>query len=152
MALASSVKDQRAFGRRRTLVHAFAHIPGRPLEPCVVHNISDAGALVEFRARVHPPEEFRLVIDTLRIDHKCRVRHVTANKVGVEFLGVRADVSHAAGATPSNAAAGQILSLTTSDGGSQDFAEKGTARDDAIKLVAVTTGREQRLAVFGRPA
>ena len=40
--------ERRAFGRRATHEHAIVRIPGRPALRCVIRNISDGGALLDF--------------------------------------------------------------------------------------------------------
>jgi hypothetical protein len=77
--------DYRYFGRRHIVWHAVAMVAGRAPEPCVVRNISASGALLEFPNAVPVAKGFRLVIDYIRFESWCDVRHQTQNSVGVYF-------------------------------------------------------------------
>ncbi len=83
--------EKRQFGRRMTNIKAWVRIPGRPSVPCVLRNISQGGAMVEFDGDVWLPFSFRLTSEDRLIDCMCEVRHNYPRRVGVEFM------THAAG-------------------------------------------------------
>ncbi len=78
--------DKRQFGRRHTQVRAWVRIAGRPAVQCIVRNLSDGGALLEFDEDVWVPFSFRLVSDDQSIDKVCEVRHQTGSRIGVQFV------------------------------------------------------------------
>ena len=84
----SSPADKRQFGRRQSGSHGWIKVRGRPALPCVVKNISQGGALLEFQAAEMLPYRFRLVIESEGIDSDCETRHQTGNHMGVEFVKV----------------------------------------------------------------
>lgn len=81
----SKLAEQRQFGRRQTSSHGWVRVRGRPAIPCVVRNISEGGALLEFQTAEMLPYRFRIVIERESIDRECEVRHQTGTSVGVEF-------------------------------------------------------------------
>ena len=86
MQRAISPSDRRAFGRRESLIHAIARLPGRGAEPCIVRNYSDSGALLSFPGDIDPPQRFRLTVDAKGLDVMCEVRRRNGAEIGVFFL------------------------------------------------------------------
>lgn len=86
MPRANMPSDRRAFGRRESRIHAFARIPGRSAEPCVVRNVSDSGALLAFASAFEPPARFRLTVEAKGIDVLCEVRRRDGSEYGVAFV------------------------------------------------------------------
>ncbi|MGE0698996.1 MAG: PilZ domain-containing protein [Hyphomicrobiaceae bacterium] len=78
--------ERRAFGRRESFIHAFAKLPGRGSEPCIVRNFSDTGALIAFAEDFEVPARFRLVIEAKSIEVMCEVRRRLGDQVGVSFV------------------------------------------------------------------
>ncbi len=78
--------EKRQFGRRQSGCHGWVKVRGRPAIACVVQNISQGGALLEFQAAEMLPYRFRLVIDSEGIDSDCETRHQNGNRIGVEFV------------------------------------------------------------------
>lgn len=87
--MARSPREQRQFGRRRTLIHAMIVTPKGGQMSCIVRNISQGGALLEVRAPETLPINFKLIISSDRFAADCEVRHRSANGVGVLFAEVR---------------------------------------------------------------
>lgn len=112
MSLSSRRVEQRAFGRRETLIHAMARIGGRAPEPCVVRNLSDGGARLEFNGAVELPAIFRLVIEAKGFDAECAVRRQDGNVVGVEFVGVGAGRTLSDPPAPKETAASSVSPST----------------------------------------
>lgn len=79
-------KERRQFGRRTTFLHGWVRSPGRPPVTCIVHNMSDGGANLEFATGTWIPFKFRLVIESEGFDRDCEVRHQRGSTVGVCFL------------------------------------------------------------------
>ena len=78
--------ERRGFGRRESLIHAIARLPGRGAEPCLVRNYSDSGALLVFQGRFDPPDRFRLTIEAKGVDAMCQVRRRNGAEIGVSFV------------------------------------------------------------------
>ena len=77
--------DRRDFGRRATVIHAWAFPRGRQRVPCIIRNISTSGALLEFAYGSPKADNFRLVVPSLRQEWMCDVRHRRPNSLGVYF-------------------------------------------------------------------
>jgi hypothetical protein len=77
--------DQRQFGRRQTVWHAWVLVAGRPPLACIVRNISQTGALLEFPDGAPVAGKFQLVIDYLAFSSDCEVRHRGQWSAGVYF-------------------------------------------------------------------
>jgi hypothetical protein len=86
MTRAFNPSERRAFGRRESFIHAVVRVPGRPPEPCIVRNYSEGGALIEFPVQIDPPQTFRLIIESKRVDTLCDVRRRSGKTIGVQFL------------------------------------------------------------------
>jgi hypothetical protein len=78
-------REQRQFGRRQTLWHAWIKVPGRDREPCIVRNFSVAGALLEFEHGPPTAARFTLLIDIFNFTADCYVKHRSATGIGVYF-------------------------------------------------------------------
>jgi hypothetical protein len=86
MAMSSNPADRRAFGRRPTNQHAMAHIAGRAPLRCVVRDISEGGALLDFGEPVLLRNRLRLVWEGSSEQAECEVRHVQGSNAGVQFI------------------------------------------------------------------
>lgn len=88
VALKSSVEtgaDRRAFGRRETQMPATVRLPNHINHDCIICDISEGGALLEFPSRVEVAGRLRLSFDGGNQEIICEVRHTCGNRVGVEF-------------------------------------------------------------------
>lgn len=54
---------------------------------CVVRNLSDIGACLEFESPVGIPDTFMLMVKPERIQHPCQVIWRSPRKIGVSFAG-----------------------------------------------------------------
>jgi hypothetical protein len=77
--------DRRQFGRRLTVIHAWATTNANPQFRCIVRNISSSGALLEFPDRAPPSNTFRLIVESMGQEWACDVRHRRENFLGVAF-------------------------------------------------------------------
>jgi hypothetical protein len=84
--LAAVPVERRQFGRRQTSCHGWVKVKGRPAIACVVRNISEGGALLEFQNAEMLPYRFRIVIESEGVDSDCETRHQTGNRMGVQFV------------------------------------------------------------------
>ena len=84
--------ERRTFGRRATHEHAIVRIPGRPALRCVIRNISDGGALLDFGDEVWLPYSFQLHWESSRRQEACEVRHSNGGRIGVLFVTHKAAV------------------------------------------------------------
>ena len=80
--------ERRQFGRRHTHIHGWIKLPGRPVLPCVIRNISDGGAMLVFDRTELLPFAFLLTIDAEDKPYGCEVRHHFGDRVGVAFVDV----------------------------------------------------------------
>lgn len=79
-------QERRQFGRRETLLHAIALIPGRGSVHCVVNNLSEQGAHLTFTEPLSLPPVIRVRIEATGAEHKCSIRYSGAQGVGVLFV------------------------------------------------------------------
>lgn len=79
--------ERRAFGRRRSCIHAMLLVPGRPPSPCIIRNYSETGALLELNENLEPPFNLRLKIDRTGEVIDCELKHARANRVGIILRG-----------------------------------------------------------------
>lgn len=77
--------ERRDFGRRATVMHAWAYPKGRFGVPCTIRNVSATGALLEFSYGTPQADSFRLVVPILRQEWWCDVRHRRPKALGVYF-------------------------------------------------------------------
>ncbi len=85
MGLKVNHVERRQFGRRETNLHAWIKIPGRPLQPCVVRNMSVGGAMLTCDAPRALPFNFELVIEADKSIYECEARHCSETGIGVMF-------------------------------------------------------------------
>lgn len=90
MSEAFEGRDRRAFGRRRTRIHALLLVPGRPPSPCVIRNYSRHGAMIELGEALEPPFKVRLRLYDTSDEFECEVRYVKGGRMGVQFLAAEA--------------------------------------------------------------
>ena len=77
--------DRRAFGRRETHMAASVRLPNHTLYDCVIRDISEGGALLEFPQRIEVSGRLRLRLEAGSQEIICDVRHTRGNRAGVEF-------------------------------------------------------------------
>jgi len=77
--------NMRSYTRRSVNWPAQVRMAGRPTISCVVKDISEQGALLEFRGRSPLTNRFRLTIAENGFDRICHVRHRKLRTVGVQF-------------------------------------------------------------------
>jgi hypothetical protein len=80
--------QRRQFSRRETNRQAMAAIPGYPMLPCEIRNVSEGGALIAFDNGFVPDKPFRLLIDGAGLNIRCEVRHATKQGIGVRFFSI----------------------------------------------------------------
>jgi hypothetical protein len=86
MTIARALAERRAFGRRTTCLHGWVVVEGRSRLACLVRNVSDGGALLEFAAPKSMPFQFKLVIDCKGFEAVCETRHHQEQWMGVRFV------------------------------------------------------------------
>ena len=75
----------RSYVRHPVNWRAQVRLAGRAPVPCIVKDISEQGALLEFFGRPPSNDRFRLTISKNGFDGVCRVRHRKVRTVGVQF-------------------------------------------------------------------
>lgn len=83
-------QERRAFGRRRSRIHALLLVPGRPPSPCVVRNWSPSGAMLELGELIEPPFNVKLRLFGTEDELACEVRHLRRYRMGVLFTDIDA--------------------------------------------------------------
>jgi len=132
--------ESRAFGRRQSHIHAFVHVAGLTPRPCIVRDLSEAGARLDFLENVELPTRVRLVVETKAIDTLCDVRHQQGSSVGVMFVSEPAEKTKP---RPT------MADLPPSE---DEEAAPMTAPVDRGRPMLVTPGREMRRLLFGAEA
>lgn len=77
--------ERRQFGRRSVRRHAWIKCGGLRIA-CVVLNLSEKGAYLDFGAPVWLPLQFKLVLGDSDEIRYCELRHTGATGVGVNFV------------------------------------------------------------------
>jgi hypothetical protein len=103
MSASVSHHERRQFGRRPTFQHGWVKIPGRPPLTCVIRNISEGGALLQFDSAPTLPYSFLLDIESFGLTIGCEIRHHYGEKIGVQFVEPE-DVQHASSANTDDVA------------------------------------------------
>lgn len=80
-----SPQERRKHPRRKGFWRALAFLPGRSPLNCVVRDISEGGALLQFSEYPSFPAKFKLFIEAFDCDYVCEVRHSGSYGVGVYF-------------------------------------------------------------------
>ena len=75
------INERRLFGRRELTIHAWVQF-GRCREACLIRNISEQGAPIEFETTAPRANQMRLIVD-FEVD--CDVRRRTENAIGLFF-------------------------------------------------------------------
>ena len=88
LAQPKAFAERRQFGRRKTSLHAWISIEGRPKIACVVRNVSEGGALLEFPVPKAMPYRFQLIVDCEGFEAWCEIRHSGDTWAGVQFVRV----------------------------------------------------------------
>lgn len=78
--------EKRKHPRRKGFWRAVAFLSGRAPLNCIVRNISEGGALLEFSEAPRFPARFRLYIEEHNSEYYCEVRHSGDYGVGVYFF------------------------------------------------------------------
>jgi hypothetical protein len=79
------MNEQRKSPRRRVLKAATIQFGGDSI-PCMVRNISDAGASIEITSPLWFPDHFTLVVASEGLSKSCAVIWHKEKRVGVKFL------------------------------------------------------------------
>ncbi len=82
-------KDKRRHTRQKGFWSAIAVLPGRIPLNCVVRDLSEGGARLEFQVAVRFPARFQLFIEANDREYDCEVRHSGDYGVGVQFIHSR---------------------------------------------------------------
>lgn len=85
----TSLINRRRHVRRKGFWRALAFLPGRASLNCVVRDISEGGARLEFTEAVRFPSRFKLYIEAHDREYECEVRHAGPHGVGVQFVAMR---------------------------------------------------------------
>ncbi len=88
MRTAQPFVERREFGRRKTCLHGWLAVEGRPKIACLVRNVSEGGALLECEVPKVLPFRFNLIVDCKGFQASCEARHKTETWVGVRFVRV----------------------------------------------------------------
>ena len=78
--------ENRAFGRRATVRHAWIVVGQRQRLSCCIRNLSVGGALLELAVPAWLPYNFDIEIEEPKMKVTCEVRHRGLHGVGVAFL------------------------------------------------------------------
>lgn len=78
--------ERRQFGRRNFCLHGWMILEGRPRIACLVRNVSEGGALLEFQVPKSIPYRFKLEIDCKGFVAECEIRHQSEDWIGVRFV------------------------------------------------------------------
>ena len=87
--MSRSSADNREFGRRRALIHAFIVNKHGHRTACIVRNISIGRALLEVEDPKQVPHKLTLVIEADGFEADCEIRHRVAHAIGVYFTDIR---------------------------------------------------------------
>ena len=82
----TNVVENRAFGRRSTVRHAWIAAGQRTRLSCCIRNLSVGGALLELDVPAWLPYNFELMIEDPKLVIACEVKHRGQHGVGVAFL------------------------------------------------------------------
>jgi len=78
-------KERRARPRTNVMLSASIKVANGGNLMCTVMNVSPMGALIVFSGATLVPENFKLSIPECFFEAECRVRHRSADRVGVLF-------------------------------------------------------------------
>lgn len=78
--------DRRAFGRRDTNLAGLVRLSNHVTHECVIRDISEGGALLEFPAPVNLSGRLRLSFGGTNQEIICEARHARGTRVGVQFV------------------------------------------------------------------
>ena len=90
MSFGRPLAERRAFGRRQTEEHAIVRVAGSPPIRCVIRNISDGGALLDFGEPVWLPFTFRLLWEGTKREETSETKHQNGGRLGVSFIAKQA--------------------------------------------------------------
>ncbi len=119
----SSGTGPRSFGRRRSLLHALVLMPRRHPVRCLVQEIHNGDALIEFAKPVSLPQRFQLLWEEIGVSVECEVRHAEGTRAEIGFLSDQgAMIARYLGPDPANAPAAE-----------RDFAPQPPRRDTELR-------------------
>lgn len=78
--------ERRSFGRRTVRQHAWILVSKRSRLPCLVLNLSEKGAFLEFEVPPWLPHSFDLMLEEGAVVRGCEVRHCSKTGVGVTLV------------------------------------------------------------------
>ncbi len=81
--------ERRKHPRHKGFWRAIVFLPGLTPLHCIIRDISEGGALLEFAVAPRFPNKFRLYIEAHNCEYYCEVRHMSDYGVGVYFLEKR---------------------------------------------------------------
>lgn len=82
----SQITQRRSSKRVKVTITAMGLVPGAErCAECLVHDISNGGARIEFPNADIPPHRFKMHIPELNTLYECITVHVSQNRVGVRF-------------------------------------------------------------------
>ena len=79
------VDDRRQFERRLWMQPAFVRTSVRKLYCCMVVDVSENGALLDFESTAPVDDRFQLVTNTWQGTLECEVVHRSLHGIGVQF-------------------------------------------------------------------
>jgi PilZ domain len=82
-----SGREKRRFGRRKVFKRAAFEADDGVALPCIVVDVSQGGARIQFRDGVEVPGIFLLIIEEDDLCIACQVAHRKTNSCGVKFVG-----------------------------------------------------------------
>ena len=90
------INEWRLFGRKVLTIHAWVQF-GRRREACLIRNISEHGALIEFETTAPHANQVRLIVDFDGFEVDCDVRRCTDNAIGLFFRPRKVELPAARG-------------------------------------------------------
>lgn len=83
----SQQRERRQFGRRTTSILAWIVVAGRPRLPCLVRNLTVAGAFCEMEPPAWLPLRIELLLNGQLIP--CELRHTSRRGIGITFYATQ---------------------------------------------------------------
>ena len=78
--------DHRSTERRRAYKGGQINAERLPSPDCLIRNLSDTGACLEFNTALIPLDEFDLIIQPESLNRRCRVAWRKPQRMGVRFV------------------------------------------------------------------
>ena len=86
VAMEIAQQEKRRHRRRKGFWRAIATVPGRAPMHCVIRDLSESGAFIEFPVTIRILNRFNLYLEEQDREYYCEVRHGNATSFGVFFL------------------------------------------------------------------